>query len=75
MGDNPLLTILQNIVQFIQGDTGKILCLLVILAGGICWWFNIGDKKKWALGAIIGTVCVFSGTWIAQHFLGIQVNA
>ena len=74
MGDNPLLKILTNIVQFIQGETGKVLCLLVILISGICWWFNVGDKKKVFVGAIVGTVFVFSGAWIASHFLGIKVS-
>ena len=70
MGDNPLLTILQNIISYAQGTTGKTLALVILIIGGLMLWFGMGNKK-WVFGVVGGTIFIFSATWIGKTFLGI----
>jgi type IV secretory pathway VirB2 component (pilin) len=74
MGSNPLLTIVQSIIDYVQGPTGKAIALIAIISCGLTLIFG-GDRTKTKIAAasiIGGVVLVFSATWIGEQFLGIS---
>ena len=74
LGDNDLLTTVNNIIKVLLGLLG-ILAVLLILWGGFIWMTAAGDTdkvekaKKLIISGIIGLVIIFAAYAIAQFVI------
>ena len=72
MGDsNMLLTILQNLTNYITGPIGKSVLLLAIIIAGVCM-ISGKIEKSTAFCIIGGAVLIFSASYMTQTILGIS---
>lgn len=62
-------TFLQNIVNIITGNVGKLIAVIAIVGTGIAWMFGAASMRT--LGTvIIGVLLIFSASWIVGQITG-----
>ena len=62
-------TFLQNIVNVITGNVGKLIAVIAIVGTGIAWMFGAASMRT--LGTvIIGVLLIFSASWIVGQITG-----
>lgn len=69
--ENPILIFISNIIIYLHSTSGKTLLAIAIIVGFLFWYFNILDKKKYALIVWIGAPIVFVVSWLIGKVLGI----